>query len=150
MWHKLIKHLSRFPGAVITAFDADGFPFSVRCVPQPDSAAQVLRVQLPPDTSLQPGPASLLCHSHDKLLWNLKNFIVRGRLERDAQGWFFRPTRFVPGTGFANPLEGLKTFFKARESAKRYLAKRGLRRLAIPWEQVKAVGAEAKKKQPHE
>lgn len=144
MWPKLIENLTRFSSAVITAPDADGCPFSVRCVPKHDPVAQVLRLQLPPGTSLQPGPASLMCHSHDRLLWNLSNFLARGRLEEDAQGWFFRPTQFVSGTGFANPLTGLKTFFKARESAKRYLEKRGLRRPAIPWEQVKAVRAEAK------
>jgi hypothetical protein len=146
MWHKLIQNLSRFPSAVLTAPGADGYPVSVRCAPRPDPVAHVLRLQLPPGAPLQPGPASILGHSHDRLLWNLRNFLARGRLEQDEQGWLFRPTQFTHGAGFANPLEGLKTFFKARETAKRYLEKRGLRRPAIPWEQVKAVRAEAKEK----
>lgn len=145
MWHKLIQNLSRFPGAVLTAPDADGYPFSVRCVPRPDPVARVLRLQLPPGAPLLPGPASLMGHSHDKLLWNLSNFLARGCLQQDGQGWFFSPTQFIPGTGFANPLDGLRMFFKARQSAKRYLAGRGLPRPAIPWEQIRALRAEAKK-----
>ncbi len=144
MWPKLIKNLTRFPNAVLTALDADGYPFSIRCVPKADPVAQVLRLLLPPGAPLQSGPASLMCHSHDKLLWNLSNFLVRGSLQQDGQGWLFRPTQLIPGTGFANPLDGLRMFFKARESAKRYLAKRGLPRPAIPWEQVRALRAEAK------
>ena len=145
MWNKVARNVSCFPGAVLTAPDADGYPFSVRCIPKPDPVAQVLRLQLPPGMPLQPGPASLVCHSHDKLLWNLSNFLVRGCLQQDGQGWLFSPTQLIPGTGFANPLDGLKTFFKAHESAKRYLAKRGLPRPAIPWEQIRALRAEAKK-----
>src|SRR5262245_31125684 len=97
MWDELLKQLAGFQSAVITGIDADGYPFSMRCRPSPDPSAQTLRVQVPPDAPLQPGPASLLCHKHDQFLWRQESFIVRGMLAHDEQGWAFQPKQLLPG-----------------------------------------------------
>ena len=99
MWDEIMKHLADFSSAVLTGVDQAGYPFSVRCKPEPDADEQVLRVQVPEYTNIQPGPAGLLCHKHDEQLWNLKSFILRGSLERGVNGWIFCPHRFTPGAG---------------------------------------------------
>jgi hypothetical protein len=145
LWDEIVKHLVDFSSAVLTGVDEAGYPFSVRCKPEPDNSAQVLRVQLPEDTCIQPGPAGLLCHTHDDWLWNLKNFIVRGTLEQDAQGWILRPQHFTPGAGIGGLLGMVKFLRSGRRVTKRYLDKRGLARPSIPWNKIHAVWAEVKR-----
>ncbi len=145
MWDDLVRHLADFPTAVLTAVDDTGYPFSVRCVPETDATMQTLRFGLREDTRIRVGPASLLCHRHDEQLWNLKSFMVRGCLERDAQGWVFRPYRFVPGAGIGGLL-GLFRFVRdGRRRTRRYLEKRGLARPAVPWDRIHAMWEEVKK-----
>jgi hypothetical protein len=140
MWDDIMKHLPDFDSAVLTGVDAEGFPFSVRCWPYPDAAAEdVLRVQLPADTPIQPGPASLLCHKHDENLWNLKSFLVRGALSTDERGWCFEPLRFIPGAGIGGLPAMARFFIGSRRNARRYLKKRGLARPRIPWDEINAV-----------
>lgn len=146
MWDKLVKGLAMFSSAVVTGVDANGYPFSFRCVPQIDEAEQVLRIHLPASVRIQPGRAGLMCHSHDEQMWNLKNFVVHGDLEFQADGWVFRPRRFIPGGGVGGPLSDMKMMLNASRSAKRYLAKRGLPRPTIPWDAIKTLRAESKKK----
>ena len=62
---------------------------SVRCHPQVDEAEHVLRVHLPADIQIAPGPAGLLCHSHDEKLWHLKIFALQGMLEHQEDFLFF-------------------------------------------------------------
>jgi len=81
MWDEILRHLPDLESAVLTGIDAEGYPYSVRCRPQPDARAP--RVQLPPYGPVRPGFASLLCRSHDENLWNLKSFLVRGILARE-------------------------------------------------------------------
>ena len=97
MWEDIAKHLKDFPSAVLTGVDTKGYPFSIRCRPELDADASVLHVQVPDYTNIQASSAGLLCHKHDEYLWNLRSFIVRGSLGRDAQGWIFRPQQFTPG-----------------------------------------------------
>jgi len=139
MWDDITKHLKDFESAVVTGVDAEGYPFSVRCWPYPDAAgAEVLRVQLPAGTPIQPGPASLLCHEHDENLWNLKSFLVRGVLSRDEKGWLFEPLRFIPGAGIGGLPAMARFFIGSRRNARRYLKKRGLARPSIPWDEINA------------
>jgi hypothetical protein len=145
MWDRLVKYLSMFSSAVITGMDAEGYPFSVRCTPRADHARQVLHIDVPDDVPMQPGPAGLLCHSHDESLWSLKSFHVRGRLERESGDWTFRPRALIPGGGVAGPLGDMRAILNARRVAKQYLEKRGLPRPAIPWEAIRALHAESRK-----
>ena len=137
MWDDIVKYLGDFPTAVLTVVDDAGYPFSVRCTPEPDLSNQVLRIKLPSHSSIQFGSASLLCHEHDELMWNLKSFMITGSLESDDEGWKFVPRRFIPGIGIGNFFLGLiKMIRDGRKTTKRYLDKRGIPRLKIPWNEL--------------
>ena len=137
-----MKHLADFPNAVLTGVDSAGYPFSVRCKPEPDAGAQVLRVQLPDGTGIQPGPAGLLYHRHDEWLWNLKSFVVRGTLELDDRGWILRAQQFIPGAGVGGWLGKMQFLRMGRRNTKRYLERRGLPRPNIPWDEIEALWAQ--------
>ncbi len=144
MWREMEKHLGDFSSAVLTGVDGAGYPLSVRCQPEADRDLGVLRVTVSPGVDLRPGPAGLLCHRHDELLSGLKCFLVRGRLERDDRGWLLHPEKFVPGAGVGG-LRGFVRFIRdGRRGAARYLAKRGLKRPTVPWDDVTALWAEIK------
>ena len=139
MWAEITKHLYQFESAVLSGLDEEGYPFSVRCRPYPDTfGPDVLTVWLPPGTPIRPGPASLLCHSHDENLWNLKSFLVRGVLLRDAGGWTFEPGQFIPGAGIGGMPAMIRFLAGSRRNAGRYLKKRGLKRPHIPWDEINA------------
>src|SRR5262249_52484310 len=103
-WDETLQLLPTFPGAVITALDGEGYPYSARCTPVPDQATHLLRLDLPPGAPVQPGPADLLCHDHDDFLWRQRSFVARGTLEQGPAGWAFRPERFIPGIGAGGAL----------------------------------------------
>ncbi len=140
-WERLLGQLARYESAVLNGLDADGYPFSVRCHPQPDAATRTL---LLPDVTapLRDGPASLLCHWHDERLWNQRSFVARGQIARDGAGWRFTPTQLIPGIE-NNPLALGRFFLHARSVAAGYLAKRGLPRPVIPWDEVIRIKREA-------
>lgn len=144
MWDEIAEHLPDFKSAVLTGLDADGYPYSVRCRPYTDPVRRVLRMRLPANIAVRSGPASLLCHGHDENLWNLKSFLVRGELSRDARGWSLRPRRFVPGAGIGGPIGVLRFLAGSRRTAGRYLERRELSRPRIPWEEINAVKARAR------
>jgi hypothetical protein len=102
-------------------------------------------VQLAPYLPLQPGPAGLLCHRHDERLWNQRSFLVRGRLDRDGDDWLFHPLQLVEGVGYGGIPGMVRFVMGARRQAGRYLAARHLTRPEIPWVEVLAVKARAKR-----
>ncbi len=138
MWDDIRRALRKFDDGVLTWVGDDGYPVSVRTRPEPDDASQTLRVTAPPGLEIQPGPASVLCHSHNDETWNLKSCLVRGMLEPDGGGWVLRPVAFVPGSGIGGPLDPVRTIFRARGAANRYLARHGLSRPTIPWDRIKS------------
>ena len=145
MWAEVRRHLRGFSSPVLTGLDADGYPFSIRCSPEPDEAQQVLRVHLPGWVGIRQGPASLLCHGHNQLLWDLRSFMVRGTLERTGgETWLFRPTRFVPGIGIGGPPGMVRFALAKRRAARRYLERRGLARPRIDWRQLKSLQLKAR------
>jgi hypothetical protein len=145
MWDELVNLMADFGSAVLAGPDASGYPFSLRCQPEPDAAAHVLRVRVPAYANIRPGPAGLLCHKHDEALWKLKSFIVRGSLEQDAQGWLFRPQQLIPGAGIGGLIGMLKFLRDGRRNARQYLDKRGLARPSIAWDEIHALWAEIKR-----
>jgi hypothetical protein len=149
MWAEVRRLLPRFSSPVLTGVDGDGYPVSIRCAPELDDAEQVLRLPLPTWTGIREGPASLLGHGHNDLLWDLHSFMVRGTLEpADGETWVFRPSRLVPGVGMGG-LTGMARFALAkRRAARRYLARRGLARPRIDWAQLKALQARARQPAP--
>ncbi len=145
MWDNLLKLLSQYPNAVLTGFDAQGYPFSQRCTPQPEAARQVLRIAPFGQVSLQPGPASLLCHSFNQEVWNLKSVQVLGRIEPDGKGWVFHPERLLGGMG-SSPMDQFKMLSAGRAEAQKYLKKRGLARPKVIWPDIRALQIEGKKR----
>jgi hypothetical protein len=142
VWDEIVRLLPGFESAVLTGLDAEGYPYSVRCRPWADSSARQIRVHLPTHASIEAGPASLLCHSHDENLWDLRSFLVRGTLAREDIGWILEPQRYVPGAGVEG-LRGMVRFVTgSRRNTKRYLKKRGLARPRIPWKAINEIKAQ--------
>lgn len=139
-----VAALRDFTDAVLTATDSSGYPVSLRCRPSPSPAEGALRVSAPGWFDGVPGPASLMCHSHDDELWKLQGFFVRGELDRDGDELVFRPAVFRRSMG-GSPLDGLRLARQTRQAANRYLKHRGLERPQVPWQHI-----EAAKKQPQE
>lgn len=144
MWDDIVEHLADFESAVLTAQDAEGYPYSVRCRPRIDPEERVLRIRLPADAPLRAGPASLLCHRHDENLWNLKSFLVRGTLSRDARGASLHPERFIPAAGIGGPMGMVRFVAGSRRATKLYLEKRNLPRPRIPWAEINAIKAQTR------
>lgn len=142
MWTELVHELEDFSTAVVTCVDATGYPFSLRCRPEPDDTTQALHVQVPDYAKFQPGPAWILCHKHDESLWNLKSFTVKGVLEQGDKGWLFFPQKYIPGAGIGGMMAMVKFLKDGRQNTKRYLEKRNLSRPAIAWDTVHALWAE--------
>ena len=137
MWSDVVSGLETVPDAVLTGVDASGYPAGVRCSPRPDHVHQQLRCVRPPGVDLVDGPASLLGHSHDELLWNLRSFLVRGTVRTVGSEWIFSPAAVVPGLGMAGPVGEFRSFIAARRRAGRFLSRRGLDRPAVPWRQIR-------------
>jgi hypothetical protein len=135
MWKQLERYLPEFESAVLSGVDREGYPYSVRCQPSLEAGQQRLRVGLPTETMLQPGPACLLCHRHDEHLWNLKSFVVRGRLEQDGEGWLFCPEQFIPGVGIGGWRSYVNFVRNGRAATRAYYAKRGLPVPKVQWEE---------------
>ena len=142
MWDDLLRNLGRYPTAVLTVRDAAGYPFSLRCVPRPDAARQVLEVDVPTYARARPGAAGLLCHSHDDNLWNMRNVVAYGELEPDGEGWVFRVRRMIEG---AAPRNSLRTQLRPRASAKRYVERHGMDWPEVPWDRLHAIYREARR-----
>ena len=131
------RGLPTYRSAVLCSLDDDGTPSLRRVRPTADPAARVFLVDGDAEP-LRAGPASLLCHSHDEKLWNLRSMVSVGRLEPRDGGWVFAPTRFVPGAG-TDPLTLLRMIRQNRRNAREYLERRQQPRPRIPWHQYAAV-----------
>ena len=142
MWAEIEKYLPLFESAVLNTSDVEGYPYSVRCRPEPDRPAGIFRIDLSGGTNIQAGPASLLYHSHDEKLWNQKIFLLRGKLEETGDGHVFRPEKFVPSIGTGGPIGMVRMLLGVRKAAAAYLKKRGLARPRIPWGEIEAVKEE--------
>jgi len=139
MWAEIRRYLRKYPSAVLTGLDAGGRPFSIRCRPEVDEAAQVLRIAVPATADPVAGPAGILCHSHNLFLWKLRSFLVRGSIELADGSYEFRPARFIPGIGVGGVLGMIRFATSKRRTAKHYLDRRGLPRPTIPWVQLRAI-----------
>lgn len=89
-----MRRLRTYRSAVLCSLDDEGTPLLRRVRPTADPAQRALLVTEDAEP-LRAGPASLLCHSHDEKLWNLRSMVTVGRLEPRDGGWAFLPSRFV-------------------------------------------------------
>jgi hypothetical protein len=134
VWDEAARWLNKFPEAVLTATDRDGYPVSYRVSTSTyNKASGHLPVSPPPGpVDVVDGPASLLCHSHDEKLWNLKMIMVTGTFESRDDGWLFRTESFKPPSKLA-VLDFVRSL---RRSAQKYLDKRGLERPQVNWSAI--------------
>lgn len=138
MWAKLSRWLASFDEAIVVAIDPNGFPVATRCRAVADPAHEVLALTPEQGQHLRPGPAGLLCHSHDARIWDLRSFHVHGQLRRDGDAWTFAPTRLIHGSGLAGLRGDLSLALGAQREAVRYLARRGLSAPRIDWQEIDA------------
>lgn len=143
MWTDLVKALPNFSTAVLTFRDADGYPYSLRCVPHADPATQSFRLDVPAGVGLQAGPASLLWHRHDEQLWNQVSYSTRGHVALVAGEWRYTPSHYAPGLGLGGVPAFVGFLFGARRATRRYLRRRHLARPKVPWAQIIAIKKEA-------
>lgn len=136
MWAEAANWLGKFDEAVLTVFDVDGYPFSVRVNTRTyDADTGRLPVALPGVLRAVEGPASMLCHYHDEKMWKLKAIQVKGRLERRNDEWDFVTTSFNPPSKLA-----LLVFLKGTgTAAQKYLDRRGLNRPEVNWVAVNEI-----------
>jgi hypothetical protein len=135
VWAEAAKWLGKFPEAVVTAVDAEGYPVSVRqTAPSYDADTGQMSVAWPAGVAVAEGPASVLCHSHNEKVWNIKAMQIKGRLERRAGDWVFISTAFTPPPGML--ITFLRLSRNGRAAARRYLDKRGLTAPAVNWDAI--------------
>lgn len=146
MWQQIERYAALFNAtspatpntkhAIISHMDEQGHPFTIRCQATIDAAAQTITVHVADAIALRESRASLLFHTHDDLLGNLKSFVLRGQLVQADGTWRFNVSAVLPGFGVNGNLGDMMTFWRARQSAGRYLKKLGIPRPAIPWEKM--------------
>lgn len=129
---RVAAETSTYDSGVLTVTDRDGYPFSLRVRPRPANGG--LQVEVPPGLPIAPGRAGLLCHEHDDDLWDLRNFVTLGELQRAGGRWTFRPERFLPGDGY---MSFPRFALRGRRRAKNYLRSRGVDRPTIDWRHVR-------------
>jgi hypothetical protein len=139
MWSEAAKRLAGYDEAVVTAVDPAGYPVSIRqAAPCYEPGTGEFTVEWPSLLAVTEGPATVLCHSHDEKLWNIKQLQIKGRLERRAGQWVFVSTELRP-----SPASQLGIFLRLardmRKSGKRYLDRRGLEKPKVNWEALKAL-----------
>ena len=129
-WAEAAKCLAKYPDVVVTACDVDGYPISMRQATSAyDAVTGEMPVPLAEALRPAPGPAGLLCHSHNEKLRNQTTLTVKGRLERREDNWVFVSTAFTPPSLLAI----LQMFKRTRASTNRYLAHRKLEPPQINW-----------------
>jgi hypothetical protein len=126
--------LAGFPSAVLGVRDDDGMPRLLRVGVAAAGDSGPVTLQVPDGAEIQPGPASLLAHSHDEKLWNLQSVVLLGELTKAGGTWTFTPNRVIGGS-YDNPIALLRSLVAMRRTASRYLAKRNLPRPRVAWDE---------------
>jgi hypothetical protein len=138
MWRDLEKLAPTFDSGVLSGIDTDGYPTSTRVRFTLDPAGERLYVQVPAGAAVPAGPASLLLHYFNEKLWDLRSYMVRGRLLREGDEWLLVPEQYTPG--MSQSPRAFFTFVRtARRRANAYLKKRNLPRPAIPWDDINRI-----------
>lgn len=139
MWSDAAERLADYDEAIVTALDPLGYPVSIRQpAPHYDPATGEFTVEWPTGLAVTAGPATVLCHSHNEKLWNIKQLQIKGRLDRRAGQWVFVTTDFR-----RSPTSQLGIFLRLardmRKSGKSYLGRRGLEKPTVNWKALKAL-----------
>ena len=146
LYDEIESILKEYQSAVISLVTEDGYPISLRCQPIVHKTEEFLEIQLPTNLAICEGLASLLCHSHNEELFDLKSVSMEGNLEKAGAVWRFRLTKMTQVMGRNKFLEFIQdVIIKPRRNAKKYLEKAKLARPQIPWAQLKAFAEEGEK-----
>lgn len=138
-WKKAGKRIARFTEGVLSGVDGEGRPWSARLLTlRYDPATGRLPARLASALGAVPGPALLLCHKHDENLWNMDLVQVKGRLEREGDGWCFVSTEFEPPSTWA-------MIRRVGRSATAYLERRQLARPVVDFAAIDRLWAEARR-----
>jgi pyridoxamine 5'-phosphate oxidase-like protein len=132
------RHLAGYSSAVLATLDETGAPWLIRLRPEIDAYSGVLLVDVPPGERLPSGRASLLCHSHDAKLWNLRSFVAVGDLEERGGRWALSCTRYVPGMS-RSPLQAARMVWRCRRASRAYLRRRRLQDQPVTWGEYNAL-----------
>jgi hypothetical protein len=136
MWDEILDGLEQHETALLTGFDEDGFPFSIRCQPTAERKNRRLLIDIPDSARIQPGKASVLMHSHNEELWDLIQFLIRGTLVKTDEGHYFVPASVSGSPRKAGALDAIKTLRAIRRRGNAYLNNRNLPRPEVPWDDI--------------
>jgi hypothetical protein len=136
MWNEILDALEAHDNALLTGYDENGFPFSVRCLPMADRQNRRLDVEIPEEAGIQPGRASLLMHSHNEELWDLVQFLIRGTLVRGSEGHYFVPASISGTPTKPGGMDTIRNLRGMRSRANAYIKRRGIARPKVPWEDI--------------
>ena len=125
--------LPGFSSAVLAGFDSLQQPTLVRVRPVADAANGVFSFSLSNGVDIAPGPASLLCHSHDEQLTTQRSFVATGTVTGAGAGWTMTPERYIPGADRLGPIAAFTVIRDLQSTARRYLDARGLDTPTIDW-----------------
>ena len=131
---------------MLGTLDADGMPTLLR-VGLGAATDEAVTVEVSEGAEVRPGPASLLAHSHDERLWNMRRTVLLGDLRGADGAWTFEPTRSIGGED-SSPLALMRGIITMRRTAARYLARRDLPRPRIAWAEFKTLAAPGQGSQP--
>jgi hypothetical protein len=144
LYDDLAAILEEYPSAVISLVGDDGYPLSLRCNLILNHADAIFNIQLPANLPLADGEASLLCHSHNEQLFDLRSVTIEGRLEKTGDMWQFHATKMTQVMGRSKFLEFIQdVIIKPRRNTKKYLRKANLPRPKISWARLKALAEES-------
>jgi hypothetical protein len=136
MWNEILDALEVHDNALLTGYDEEGFPFSVRTAPRADWRNRRLIVNVPAPSGIQPGRASLLMHSHNEELWEMAQFLIRGTLVKTKEGYYFVPAAVSGSPRPAAGLDAFRTLKSIRRRGNAYLEKREIPRPKVPWDDI--------------
>lgn len=127
--------ISRTPTAVLGAADASGALVLTRVRPRADSDGFTFTT--PAEIDVSAGPASLMVHQLDENIANLMSALVRGNLMPGVDGqWSLKPERVVEPMPLDTARDQISLLRHGRAGAKTYLARRGLARPKVRWDQL--------------
>jgi len=139
MWNeRLAKLATKYPTAILSVADIQGYPAGVRLTARLDSKRRVVTFPaLPAYAQGWRGKACLLFHRHNSRLEGLHQLVLKGDLVEEGGAVVLRVTDFVTANGRTNtdemphashPVHMLQFFLLGRRKAREYERKRG-----APW-----------------
>ncbi len=147
MWNDRLAALTgKYPTAVLSIVDPNGYPLSVRCTVRLDAARQVAVIADPPALAMAwRGKACLLFHQFNEGLEGLRQIVILGELNGENRLLTLQVSRFVTANGrqdtdqmphASSPWQMVQFFWLGRRNARAYLARRDEPWPPIPFDAI--------------